>query len=70
MMIINLHIAQISVETLLSNVSNFILQEMDVGKITAMVLLDLSSAFDTVDHDILLNELASLGVQGQAPRMV
>ena len=55
-----------SVETLLSNVSNFILQEMDVGKITAMVLLDLSSAFDTVDHEILLNELASLGVQGQA----
>ena len=39
-----------NVETLLSNVSNFILQEMDVGKITAMVLLDLhvSSAFDTM----------------------
>ena len=55
-----------SVETLLSNVSNFILQEMDVGKITAMVLLDLSSAFDTVDHEILLNDLTSLGVQGQA----
>ena len=31
---------------------------MDVGKITAMVLLDLSSAFDTEDHNILLNELA------------
>ena len=42
-----------SVETLLSNVSNFLLQEMDVGKITAIVLLDLSSAFDTVDHEIL-----------------
>ena len=55
-----------SVESLLSNVSNLILQEMDVGKITAMVLLDLSSAFDTVDHEIMLNELASLGVLGQA----
>ena len=39
---------------------------MDVGKITAMVLLDLSSAFDTVDHEIMLNELISLDVQGQA----
>ena len=55
-----------SVETLLLNVSNYILQEMDAGRITAMVLLDLSSAFDTVDHEILLNELAALGVQGQA----
>ena len=55
-----------SVETLLLNVSNYILQEMDAGRIKAMVLLDLSSAFGTVDHEILLNELAALGVQGQA----
>ena len=55
-----------SVETLLVNVSSFILREMDSGSVTAMVLLDLSSAFDTVDHKILINTLASLGVQGQA----
>ena len=55
-----------SVETLLINVSSFILQEMDSGSVTAMVLLDLSSAFDTVDHDILVNTLESLGIQGQA----
>ena len=48
------------------NVSSFILRELDSGSITAMVLLDLSSAFDNVDHKILINTLASLGVQGQA----
>ena len=55
-----------SVETLLLNVSNFILQEMDRGNVTAVILLDLSSAFDTVNHTILLNTLRSLGVKGQA----
>ena len=55
-----------SVETLLMNVSSFILREMESGSVTAMVLLDLSSAFDTVDHKILVSTLASLGIQGQA----
>ena len=55
-----------SVETLLVNVSSFILREMDSGSVKAMVLLDLSSAFDTVDHKIRINTRASLGVQGRA----
>ncbi|XP_071807959.1 uncharacterized protein [Asterias amurensis] len=51
------------VETLLVNLSNDILMEMDLGRITVLVSLDLSSAFDTVHHDILLNILSSLGIQ-------
>ena len=52
-----------SVETLLVNLSNDILMEMDLGRITVLVSLDLSSAFDTVHHNILLNILSSLGIQ-------
>ena len=55
-----------SVETLLTNLTDDVLQQMDNGNVTALVLLDMSSAFDTVDHHILLDQLCSLGVSGTA----
>ena len=43
-----------------------ILKSLDSHKYVILVLLDLSSAFDSVDHDILMNKLYKIGVRGRA----
>ena len=46
-----------SVETALMKVSSDILSAIDKKKCVLLVLLDLSAAFDTVDHSIFLNRM-------------
>ena len=46
-----------STETLLTKIHSDIIQNMDNQKITILVLLDLSAAFDSVNHNIFLNIL-------------
>ena len=54
-------------ESALLKVKNDILLNMEAQKVTLLVLLDLSAAFDTVRHDTLLNRLKSrFGVDGKA----
>jgi hypothetical protein len=56
-----------STETALLKINSDILTSMDEGKVTALTLLDLSAAFDTIDHSILLKRLnAWFGVTGTA----
>ena len=56
-----------STETALLNVKNDLLMNMDNRHVTLLVLLDLSSAFDTVSHDILLDHFNTrFGVSGIA----
>ena len=46
-----------STESALLNIQNNILLNMAKGSVTALTLLDLSAAFDTIDHTILLDRL-------------
>ena len=43
-----------------------ILLAIESGDLAALVLLDLSAAFDTVDHAILLPQLETFGLGGTA----
>jgi len=51
-----------STETALSEVTNQIWKGMDKQQVTTDVLVDLSKAFDKVDHKILLDKMTKCGI--------
>ena len=55
-----------STETALLRIHTDIKQALADRKVVLMALLDLSAAFDTISHDMLLHSLAAVGVQGMA----
>ena len=49
-----------STETALLKVTNDILLSADSGSLSILILLDLSAAFDTINHSILISRLQSI----------
>ena len=48
-----------STETALLKVQSDILESVDAGNVVVLVMLDLSAAFDTIDHNMLFDRLVS-----------
>ena len=56
-----------STETVFIKVQNYILSELDTGSSAILLMLDLSAAFDTIYHDIMLFRLCNVyGITGDA----
>ena len=55
--------SQYSTSTTVIDVEDFILKNMDEGKVTGAIFLDLKKAFDTVNHSLLLNKLKKFGIR-------
>ena len=60
-----------STETAHLHITNCLLESTDQGRVSILTLLDLSAAFDTLDHSILLGRLnVTFGISGSALQWV
>ncbi len=68
----NQHIENITVpKLLLLKVQNDILMQLDISNTVILILLDLSAAFDTIDHNKLLKRMEEhCGIKGTALKFI
>ena len=49
--------------------NNFVLDAMDGQKVTGMLFLDISKAFDSINHKLLLGKLEHIGLSARSLRL-
>jgi hypothetical protein len=55
-----------SCETALTYITDYARTNMDKGRVTIIALLDMSAAFDCVDHDQLVSDISNSGITSSA----
>jgi hypothetical protein len=60
----------LSTETASFNLINNILQALNDKKLTGGIFCDLTKAFDSVNHEILVAKLESYGIQGTFYKLI
>jgi hypothetical protein len=59
-----------STELAALELTNRLIKCMDINKVPLAIFLDLSKAFDTIDHNILINKLKYYGIQGKSLKLI
>ena len=59
-----------STETALTHLHSELITNIDSNRHTVLISLDLSSAFDSIDHNLLLEELHLIGIRGSALELI
>ena len=62
--------AKHSTELAALNLVDYLTYKLDTGKIPINIYIDLSKAFDTLIHDILLDKMSFYGVNGVAKKLL
>ena len=63
-LVTNLHIESFIPQTALYKIHDDLVSNTCHGKASILVLLDLSAAFNKVDHQLLLSDFPECGVEG------
>ena len=53
----------------IAQVNNWVLESMDKGKITGLLFVDISKAFDSINHKVLLGKLGSAALSRRALKL-
>ena len=65
-LVTNMHVESFILQTALCKIHDDLVSNTCRGKASILVLLDLSTVFDTVDHRLLLSHFSDCGVEGTA----